>query len=131
MSQAFVEGRSRVKPAVPEGMVRLVFTGKRGPDGTRTFTRPIPFQIASLEEKDNPMVTDANGICYATEDEGHYLVGLGGGFAYAPLEAETPPRAPVMAEEPVYVEKAEPPTDPAPKPRFKGRFTKKAPQGDA
>ena len=78
--------------------VTLHFSGKLGPDGTRAFTRPIPFAIASMDEK-NPMVVGKDRLCEATDAEAEYLLSLGGGFTlYVP---EVP--KPVM---PVYTPEA-------------------------
>jgi len=93
MSKAFVQGKPRPTMAdVPEGYVKLKFSGKLGPDGTRRFQRPIPQTTRHVDPNDVLVIgKDRTGL--ATEAEAEYLLGLGGGFT------KVLSRPSVMAEE--------------------------------
>lgn len=149
MSKEFVQGlpRKTLVPFLPDGMVRLRWEGKLGPDGTKTFKRPIPFVQASLEQP-NPMVVGKDRTCLATVEEAEYLLSLGGGFSKVVEETKPPmPELPeveapeVEAVEVVEVPEVEAvevaatqapdPVEPEPvaekteRPRVKGKFVKK------
>ena len=142
MSQAFVRGEPRktFERSTPPGYVRLYFSGKLSPNGTREFRRPIPYAQASMDTND-PMVVGVDRTCLATVDEADYLLSLGGGFTKyeaptKPVMPEPEPEVVVIPEEamddaealpeevehqPVEMTKPE-------RPRKGGRFVKK---GDA